>query len=238
MRVGLTSIAVLCFEKDKEKLSKLVIHLERRWKTEIVLYRRNVWEELSRYDCIIAYLASGIVVRGVSNFLRSKWLDPAVIVLDKPLKHAVVLLGGHHGGNEVAEYLSQIGIEPVITTAMEFSDGVAVGVGFRKNTTAEEIIEALLRALSECGLVMKDVRLIATVEGKENSEIVKVADMLKKPLFFVKKDELNLMNLKETKAKIIGVKNVAEGCAMKFARFGELLLEKRVYGGVTIAIAR
>lgn len=238
MRVDLTSIAVLCFEKDKEKIFEIVSHLSKKWDTKLVLYERGVWEKLMRFDCIVAYIASGIVIRGISKFLRSKWVDPSVIVIDKPMKHAVVLLGGHRGGNEVAEYLSQIGIEAVITTAMEFSDGVAVGVGFRKNVKSEEILEAIFKALDECSLSLKDVRLIATVEGKENSEIVKVANAIKKPLFFVKKEELNRMNLEETKAKLIGVKNVAEGCALKFSRYKEFLLRKKVYGGVTVAIAR
>lgn len=238
MREGLTSIAVLCFEKDRGKISELVSHLGKRWNTKLVTYERGIWRELMNFDCIVAYIASGIVIRGISEFLKSKWVDPAIVVLDKPLKHAIVLLGGHHGGNEVANHLSQLGIEPVITTAMEFSDGVAVGIGFRKNATSVEIVRGIFKALDDCGLSLEDVKVIATVEGKEGSEIIEVAKELKKPLFFVKKDELNRMNLKETKARLIGVKNVAEGCALKFSRSGELLLSKRVYGGVTVAIAR
>ena len=46
------------------------------------------------------------------------------------------------------------------------------------------------------------------------------------------------MDLKETKAVKIGVKNVAEGCAIYASNAGELLLPKRVYRGVTVAIAR
>ncbi|MEM3505632.1 MAG: cobalamin biosynthesis protein, partial [Archaeoglobaceae archaeon] len=84
MRVDLTSIAVLCFEKDKEKLSEVVAHLSKRWNTKLVFYDRKIWETLIRFDCIVAYLASGIVIRGISEFLRSKWIDPAVIVIDKP----------------------------------------------------------------------------------------------------------------------------------------------------------
>ncbi|MFN3383424.1 MAG: cobalamin biosynthesis protein [Archaeoglobaceae archaeon] len=238
MRADLTSIAVLCFEKDRERVSGIVAHLKKKWDTRLFFYHREVWKDLVSFDCIVAYIASGIVIRGISSFLRNKWIDPAVIVIDKPMKHAVVLLGGHHGGNEVAEFLSQLGIEPVITTAMEFNNGVAIGVGFRKKVRAEEIIEAISNALNERGLSFEDIRLIATVEGKENSEIVKVADKIKRPLFFVKKEDLNRMDLEETKAKLIGVKNVAEGCALKFSRHGELLLRKRVYGGVTVAIAR
>ncbi len=231
-------IALLAFEKDFGKLSEVEGVLREFAEVERVCYRRDVWEKLMEYDCVVAYLATGIVVRGACRHLRSKWEDPALIVLDKKLSHAVVLLGGHHGGNEVARLLERCGIEPVITTAMEYSDGLNVGVGFRRQTTAEEILTAIKKALEEVNATIDEVRAIATVEGKEGSAIVKVADMLKKPLVFVKVDDLNSMDLKETKAIKIGVKNVAEGCAIFVSKHRELLLPKTVYGGVTVAIAR
>jgi cobalt-precorrin 5A hydrolase len=113
-----------------------------------------------------------------------------------------------------------------------------VGVGFRKNANENDIMNAIEKAIEELGLSVGDIRVIATVEGKEGSAIVKVAETLRKPLLFVKKDDLNKMDLPETSAKRIGVKNVAEGCALFFAREKRLLLPKRVFGGVTIAIAR
>ncbi|MEM1578958.1 MAG: cobalamin biosynthesis protein [Archaeoglobaceae archaeon] len=241
MRVGHTStakIALFCFEKDFEKLLGIFEHLRKRYSVDVVFYKRDVWRSLLDYDCIVSYIASGILIRGICSYLRNKWLDPAVVVLDKPLKNAVAILGGHHGGNEIAHYLAQIGINPVITTAFEFKDGLSVGIGFRKNVKAEEIINAISSALQELGFSVEDISALVTVEGKEGEEIFKVAEVLKKPLFFVRKEELNKMNLRETKAMLIGVKNVAEGCALKFAKKGELLMPKRVFGGVTIAIAR
>ena len=231
-------VAVVFFRKHSENLESVVEYLSSIYEVEVVFYDKNIWERLLLYDCIIAYIATGIVIRGFCPHLRSKWRDPAVVVLDKPLKHAVVLLGGHHGGNEVAKQLEMLGIEAVVTTAMEYSSGLSVGVGFRRNVRAEEIIDAIFKALSKLGFGLDDVRVISTVEGKEGSEIVKVADRLKKPLVFVKKDELNAMNVKATKAVMIGVRNVAEGCALYCSKSGELVLPKSVYGGVTVAIAR
>ena len=46
------------------------------------------------------------------------------------------------------------------------------------------------------------------------------------------------MDIRETKARIIGVKNVAEACAIYASRYGKLILPKKIYGGVTVAIAR
>lgn len=237
-RISTAKIALFCFEKDFEKLSRIFEHLKKRYSVEVVFYKRGIWKNLLDYDAIVAYIASGIVIRGICSYLRNKWLDPAVVVLDKPLKNAVAILGGHHGGNEIVHYLAQIGINPVITTAFEFSDGLSVGIGFRKNVKAEEIINAISFALHDLGFSFEDIIALVTVEDKKGEEIFKVAEILKKPLFFVEKDELNKMNIRETKAMLIGIKNVAEGCALKFAKKGELLMPKRVFGGVTIAIAR
>ncbi len=231
-------IALLAFESDFAKLSGVENILNELGEVERVAYRRDVWEKLIHYDCIVAYLASGIVVRGMCRHLKSKWKDPAVLVLDKPLEHAVVLLGGHHGGNEVARLLEKCGMRAVVTTAMEHSEGLNIGVGFKKNTTAGEIISAIEKALCKVGANFDDVRAIATVERKEGSAIVEVADMLKRPLIFVKVEDLNSMDLRETKAVKIGVKNVAEGCALFISNRRELILPKTVYGGVTVAIAR
>ncbi len=231
-------VALLCFGKDEWKLKPVYDILADFADVDVVHYSPDVWRRVVEYDCVVAYLASGIVIRGMCRYLRNKWVDPAVVVLDKPMKHAVVLLGGHHGGNEVASILERIGIKAVITTAMEFSSGLSVGVGFRKDAGVEEILHAINRALEEVGFSIGDVRVIATVESKKGSEIVEVADRLKKPLIFVKASDLNSMDLRETKGKMIGVKNVAEGCAIYTSSSGELLLPKRVYGGVTVAIAR
>jgi len=228
----------VCFKKDKEIARKLVEHLGGNYDVDLVEYRRGVWGDLTDYDCIVAYMPSGIVIRGMCPHLRSKWKDPAVVVVDKPLKHAIPILGGHHGGNEVAKFLESMGMRAVITTAMEFSEGLSVGVGFRRDVKSGEILDAIERALDEIGAKIDDVRVIATVEDKRESAIIEVADGLKKPLIFVKREEINKMDVRETKAKIIGVKNVAEACAIYASIHGELILPKRVYGGVTVAIAR
>ena len=228
----------MCFKKDKEIARKLVEHLGGNYDVDLVEYRRGVWGDLTDYDCIVAYMPSGIVIRGICPHLRSKWKDPAVVVVDKPLKHAIPILGGHHGGNEVAKFLERMGMRAVITTAMEFSEGLSVGVGFRRDVKSGEILDAIERALDEIGAKIDDVRVIATVEDKKESAIIEVADGLKKPLIFVKREEINKMDVRETKAKIIGVKNVAEACAIYASIHGELILPKRVYGGVTVAIAR
>lgn len=71
------------------------------------------------YSRIIALMSAGIAVRGIAPLLTDKWHDPAVVVVGPDLRYAVPVVGGHHGGNDLARELTALGIEPVITTATE-----------------------------------------------------------------------------------------------------------------------
>jgi len=192
------------------------------------------------YDCIVACMPCGIVIRGICPFLRSKWIDPAVVVVDKAMKYAIPVIGGHHGGNEVAKELEKFGLIAVITTAMEYSEGLSVGIGCRKGTGAEEIVYAVKASLAELGYTLKDVRVLATAEIKKDEKgIIKAADILKKPLIFVKIQVLNSIDVpSKSEAGRVGIRSVAEGCAIHCSKEKVLLMPKRVYGKVTVAIAR
>ncbi|MCD5425997.1 MAG: cobalamin biosynthesis protein CbiG [Methanosarcinaceae archaeon] len=61
----------------------------------------------------------GIVIREIAHLINDKWIDPAIVVVDSNLTFAISLIGGHHGANELARKLSEIGAIPVITTATE-----------------------------------------------------------------------------------------------------------------------
>ncbi len=86
------------------------------------------------YGRIVAVMSAGIAVRGVAPLLIDKWRDPAVVVVGPDLRYAVPVVGGHHGGNDLARELAALGIEPVITTATETRgresvEGVAARTG-------------------------------------------------------------------------------------------------------------
>lgn len=77
------------------------------------------WEEVDIYIC---FLATGIVVRKLTNFMDSKTKDPAVIVMSFNLKQIVPLISGHLGGaNAFVDKLSSIipGCDAFITTATD-----------------------------------------------------------------------------------------------------------------------
>ncbi len=230
-------LALVCFEKDRKLMERILDYLNQKYQIEFFTYSKGIWKKLMDYDCIIAYMPLGVVIRGVSPLLDNKWVDPAIVVMDKPLLHAIPILGGHHGGNEIATYLEGIGLKPIITTAMEFSSGYSIGIGFRKDVDTEYIIAAIEKSLAEINSDLDQIRVISTTENKRD-EAIQVAENLKKPVQFVEKQNINTMDIRETKATIIGLKNVAEACAIYSSNTGELVLPKKVFGGVTVAIAR
>ena len=51
------------------------------------------------YDAIIAIMSCRIAVRVIALLRWSGWADPAVVVVDCALRHAIALVGGHHGAS-------------------------------------------------------------------------------------------------------------------------------------------
>jgi cobalt-precorrin 5A hydrolase/precorrin-3B C17-methyltransferase len=82
----------------------------------------------SRYRYLVLVMAVGIAVRLVASELRDKRKDPGVVVVDDSGSFSVSLLSGHVGGaNQLARKIaSLIGAQPVITTASEVSQTIAV----------------------------------------------------------------------------------------------------------------
>ncbi len=87
---------------------------------EVIPYSPDAFQiAFANYRRVVALMSAGIAVRGIAPLLVDKWRDPAVVVVSPDLSHAVPIVGGHHGGNDLARDLAALGIEPVITTATE-----------------------------------------------------------------------------------------------------------------------
>jgi cobalt-precorrin 5A hydrolase/precorrin-3B C17-methyltransferase len=81
-----------------------------------------------KYKRLVLVMAVGVAVRLLSPELKGKNKDPGVVVIDERGKFAVSLLSGHLGGaNQLASKIaSVIGAQPVITTASEVGETIAV----------------------------------------------------------------------------------------------------------------
>lgn len=119
---------ILTFTKDGEELGrKLKGHLDAELVTNKSLdggIKNKMDIIFSSYKEIIFISSTGIAVRLIAPYLKNKYLDPAVVVMDDLGKYIIPILSGHIGGaNNLSEKIEVlIGAKAVITTA---SDGRA-----------------------------------------------------------------------------------------------------------------
>nr|WP_091293704.1 precorrin-3B C(17)-methyltransferase [Micromonospora halophytica] len=114
---------------------------------------RAAWTQCS---AVVAFLATGAVVRILAPLLGDKRTDPAVVVVDEAARHAVALLGGHAGGaNTLAvEVAALLDARPVVTTATD-------AVGLPGLDTLGWPVEGAVAAVSRAILDGEPVRLLA-----------------------------------------------------------------------------
>ena len=81
-------------------------------------FLKSQWKN---FDGFIFISATGIAVRMINPYIKSKTIDPAVVVIDDMARFSISLLSGHLGGaNEIAEWIGEkTGAIPVITTASD-----------------------------------------------------------------------------------------------------------------------
>lgn len=118
-------------ENGKNTAEKIALELEN---VDVFFQKRGIKEltgELfNKYECIIFVSACGIAVRCISPFLKSKFEDPAVLVVDDNGNNVISLLSGHIGGaNEITLKIADVlEANPVITTSTDTNKKGALDV--------------------------------------------------------------------------------------------------------------
>jgi cobalt-precorrin 5A hydrolase len=118
--------------------------------------------------------------------------------------------------------------------------GLVVGIGANRGVSSSEVMEAVTSALSEINAGIEDVKYFASAKLKENEKgIIDAAERFGVELRFVSHERINSIKApSQSKAKALGLKGVCEPSALALSMEKKLLLKKRIYGNVTIAIAR
>lgn len=141
---------------------------------EIEFYRPRGGEKqyveplFSVVDALIFVGACGIAVRAIAPFVKNKFTDPGVIVVDELGLQVISLLSGHIGGaNELTRRIaSSIGAIPVITTATDINHRFTADEWAKNHGLAIASMQAAKRFAAE--ILRKDVPVYSdfSIEGK------------------------------------------------------------------------
>lgn len=284
-----------------------------------------------RHDLIFIG-AAGIAVRCISPWVKDKFTDPAVLVIDEKARYVIPLLSGHVGGAvSLAEALApQIGAKVVHTTATDvqgkfaadvfaqrsglyltdreearavsaavlegerigffpeypqcrikgelpqelklcksweeareyahrilISDqswapkgtlilrpkNVAAGIGCRRGIAAEVLEEGLTNLLAEHGLVMEQVKVLSSIDLKQDEPaILALAEKYRVPFRVYTAEELGKIQEVTSRSAFVqqtaGVDNVCERAALACGGGGELIQGKWIGQAMTAALVR
>ena len=116
----------------------------------------------------------------------------------------------------------------------------SVGLGCRKGIDAPEVVDAVNAALAENTISREDVFVYASTQKKAGEDgLIDAVGKLSGNLIFLDDDTINAQaGTGPSRAVKIGLLGVAEPCALATSKRKELVMKKKVYGRVTVAIAR
>lgn len=197
------------------------------------------------HAAIVGVMASGIMVRAIAPWVRSKLSDPAVVVVDDAGRFAISLLSGHEGGaNSLAEAVADVtGGIPVVTTGTEARRRLVVGVGARRGVSETAVLETIDEALAAAGCTRDQIRALATIDLKADEAGVRAAaDSLDVPLFVISRERIKALQEALRDPNFVeattGVAAVCIPAALLTGVETRLIGPRTVREGVTVALAR
>jgi cobalt-precorrin 5A hydrolase len=251
--IAITNEGINVAQRIKEKLDgEVTVFLPQKLKqTKLTAtyYSKKLSDQIgelfSDYEGFILIMASGIVVRMIAPYIKDKYTDPAVVVVDDVGRYVISMLSGHEGGaNNLAHKVANIlHTDAVITTGTEAKKDIIIGIGCKRGIRSNEVKEAILNALSGVDVSIDRVRLAGTVDLKaDEAGLLRALDELGIPLRVVSRPEIETCAKDYSKSGFvidkIGVGGVCEPAALISGRKTKLILKKQKYPGITIAIAQ
>jgi cobalt-precorrin 5A hydrolase len=115
-----------------------------------------------------------------------------------------------------------------------------VGIGCNRGTAAGEIKKAVQEAMDSLSIASDDVlAYTSTIKKADEAGLSSAVRELGGRLFLVDDDTINAQPVTApSKAELIGLVGVAEPSALALAKRKEIVMRRRAYGNVTVAIAR
>jgi len=133
-------------------------------------------------------------------------------------------------------------INPLINNAKNLllKPKIYLGIGCNRDTSFNEIHEAVELFLQKYSLTIADVKGIASFEAKQDEKgLLEFAKVNNFEIQFYKKDDINALEndfSKSASTKFFGLKGVAEPSAILASKYKELIIKKEVYNKkITIA---
>ncbi|MDI6719415.1 MAG: cobalt-precorrin 5A hydrolase [Methanomicrobiales archaeon] len=115
-----------------------------------------------------------------------------------------------------------------------------VGIGCRRGVSRDEVLSALSKGLRDAGIGPDSVLAYATTERKRGeSALSEAVSALSGNLVFLQDAQINAQPPGTPSAAArLGLQGVAEPCARALSGRKEIVMAKRAYGRVTVAVAR
>lgn len=113
-----------------EKFSNLIQGIDNSTRCYSGPFREQIEDLFNDYDQVVFFVSLGAVVRLIAPHLKSKDVDPGIIVVDDAGQFVIPVLSGHVGGaNAYSEKIADLlGATAILTTASDVGKTIPVDI--------------------------------------------------------------------------------------------------------------